>query len=275
MLTASQLQHIFTSQIIPFKLGEPETEGAPTLYMVGAQPGAGKTKAIAIIGQRTGATEVNGDDLRVFHPDYYDILRRQPTKMPELTQPAVNTWVEMSLGYLMNRHADTIVETTFRHAQANIPTLKAFHDSGYRTKLVALAVPQALSLMGIITRYIGQVEETGNGRWTRPEAHDEAIRLIPQTLRQLAATGCVDNIDIVDRDGNILLTGQPSNGDTTKLIDNTLAEHSKLDAVTPEQALLFRTNLSKVESFLSSHSNQRALVKPVYERLQQAEQEMP
>ncbi|WEV67581.1 zeta toxin family protein [Bifidobacterium sp. ESL0769] len=275
ILSDSTLQAIFDTEIAPILdseiAGRTKIE-QPVLFMVGAQPGAGKTKAIASIASRNNAIEINGDDLRTHHPDYDQLMDADPLLMPSATSQASGAWVSMSLDYLRHRRVSTIIETTFNHPDSNAKTLRDFHQVGFQTRLIALVVPPILSLAGIVMRYIRQVETNGSGRWTDPAYHDKAMQQIPQTLRLLLKTGNVDMASIANRDGDIIETVHAGTAGVDdqpieKLL-NTFANSANIDTITSGQKQIFNNSLAGIQTFLESHPDESALIQPVFERLQ-------
>lgn len=67
-LDEETLLEIWTEKILPeFSLATVET--SPTLFMVAAQPGAGKTRLVSSIQRANrNAKAIIGDDYRPFHP---------------------------------------------------------------------------------------------------------------------------------------------------------------------------------------------------------------
>lgn len=179
---------------------------SPVLCMVGAQPGAGKTREVArVASARPEAVEVSGDDLRAYHPDYAAMMDDDAICMPDLTREVSGAWVRMSLEYLRAHGMSAIVETTFAHPEANEDTLSLFRCAGYRVILMVVSTPAPLSLLGILERYAGQVESCGSGRWVDPSYHDWVVRCLPDNVARLIRGGSVDEAVIVEREGRRLL----------------------------------------------------------------------
>ncbi|OZG61481.1 Zeta toxin family protein [Bifidobacterium lemurum] len=254
LLDDDRIRAIFHEFILPSYPAEPSD--SPTLYMVGAQPGAGKTRAIQrICKSHLDAVEVNGDDLRVYHPDYSRILDEAPLRMPELTSQASSAWVRMSLDHLRDRHVSVVVETTFAHPKANMDTLHSFRQAGYRESLVFVAVPAPVSLLGILERYVQQLRDYGIGRWSDPAYHDQVVQQIPDTLECLIASGLLDEVKVVDRNGadvaHKCLNPTDATRNATEL--RRLAE-SKLaaDSITEEQRELGKQSLTDIVQYLTT-----------------------
>ena len=88
-LSADELREIFDRDIAPTLTAGGAAELHPSVVFVGAQPGAGKSRAIADVhGEQPAAVPVIGDDLRAFHPDYDALMRTDPLTMPHVTAQA-------------------------------------------------------------------------------------------------------------------------------------------------------------------------------------------
>ncbi|PPG05876.1 hypothetical protein C5E06_00435 [Pseudoclavibacter sp. RFBI5] len=206
-VTREQLREIFEKSIRPEldALRSSQRASEPTLVLVGAQPGAGKTRTVGRVQKDfRGAIPVIGDDLRVFHPDYVSVMREDPLRMPEVTAQAAGAWARMSSDYLRERQASVVFETTFRQPDAVVATAKEFRDAGYRVEVRALAVPEAVSRLGVLSRYAEQVRDQGAGRWTPQAFHDVAAEQMPKSLERVIAEGHVDRVLVVDRGGRAL-----------------------------------------------------------------------
>jgi Zeta toxin len=95
---------LFDQQIRPYVFGGHRPSAAPRLVLVGAQPGAGKSYAIARIVKADADADfvyVTGDALRPFHPAYAALVRSDPVAMPNATGPAVATWVRSCIDHAL------------------------------------------------------------------------------------------------------------------------------------------------------------------------------
>lgn len=203
-LSRHELAEIFDRSIRDRLVTESHAQD-PTLVLVGGQPGAGKTRVVALAERsHDGAIAVVGDDFRQFHPDYARLMREDPLRMPEVTAQAAGAWARMSSGFLRERRASVVFETTFRQPDAVVATAKEFREAGYRVEVRALAVPEAVSRLGVLSRYAEQVRDQGAGRWTPQEFHDVAAEQMPRSLERVIAEGHVDRVLVVDRAGRTL-----------------------------------------------------------------------
>lgn len=204
-LSAAELRGIFDRDIAPTLIAGGAAQLHPSVVFVGAQPGAGKSRAIADVrSDRPGAVSVIGDDFRRFHPDYRDLMRTDPLAMPHVTAPASGTWVGMAADYLRALRRSVILETTMRQLPVVESTAAAFRSQGYRVEAHVLAVPGAVSALGTVTRYLGQAAGNDQNRWTPSTAHEAAYATMPATVEQLVARGLVDRITVATRAQGVL-----------------------------------------------------------------------
>ncbi|KAE8128769.1 MULTISPECIES: zeta toxin family protein [Bifidobacterium] len=261
-LNEAQLTEIFEEQIAAnFRLAVVET--SPTLAMVAAQPGAGKTRTVEDAREaHNGAVAIVGDNFRRFHPSYETLMENGPLHMPEATAQASGRWVEMSLNWLRRKHRSLVIETTMRHPQANEYTLTQFRDSGYRTEVTIVATPPQLSLMGTLIRYVGQVESQGEGRWVGAAAHDEAVEQLPRTLADQISKGNIDHVTVIDRAGETLYdtdVNAANRSAATSPALQAIRQGQRFDAIPPDQQQQWADDCSHIEQFLHEHPGQTKL----------------
>lgn len=210
-----------------------------TFVLVGGQPGAGKTESLAAAQLRVpAALSVNGDALRLYHPEYAEVMATDPLRMPAVTQQAANAWVHMSLDYLRERRASVLMETTLRDPKAVQRTLSHFLDAGYEVQLQLIAVPETVSRLGTLERYLGQVAREGSGRWAPSAVHDAAYARAPETITAVLNDGLVDRVIVQQRGDLTLLDAVVTPGDShaVRNVLDALRDGRSVSRMTPGQA---------------------------------------
>ena len=204
-LSPDELREIFDRQIAPTLTISGSAELHPHLVLVGAQPGAGKSRAIADVqADHPTAVPVIGDDFRAFHPDYRALMRTDPLAMPHITAQASGAWVGMAADYLRAERRSVILETTMRQLPVVEATAASFRSQEYRIEARVLAVPGAVSALGTVSRYLGAAAGKDQNRWTPSTAHEAAYEAMPATVEQLIARGLVDRITVTTRAQGVL-----------------------------------------------------------------------
>lgn len=195
----------FEQRVRPDVFRGARTEARPVAVLLGAQPGAGKTRAgqfaRRLYERRLAA--ITGDDFRALHPDYKRLQREDPLQMPTVTQEVSGPLVKRSVEFARALRTSVLVEGTFRDADMVLDTARAFHEAGFEVHVVALAVPAELSRASALGRYF-ETLGTDQNRWTSMEAHDAAVAALPTTVEMLAGSPAVDRFTILDRDGAVV-----------------------------------------------------------------------
>ncbi|MGL4339996.1 MAG: zeta toxin family protein [Rhodoglobus sp.] len=253
-LSAEQLHSIFETAIRP-KYDRLVTVSSrrPTFVLIGGQPGAGKTESVAAARLSVpDAIEVIGDDLRRFHPAFPELMRTDPLRMPDATQQAANAWVHKSLDYLCERNASVLMETTLRNPEAVQNTLGHFRSAGYEVELRVLAVPETLSRLGTVERYVGQVEREGAGRWAPAVVHDAAYERMPESITRAINGGLVDRVTVQQRDDVTLLDATVAKTDVHAAHNamDALTGGRKIEAMTPGQASAWLRGVERAATFM-------------------------
>lgn len=182
----------------------------PVWVAIGGQPGAGKTAAelhVRNLNPDVQLTPIIGDNLRKFHPDYDLLLDTDPLAMPDATAAASAAWVEASLEHARVQRYSVLVEGTFRRSEVTLHTAEMFHTAGFRTHLVALAVPPWESRLCTLERFVADHAGGRAARWTPVSAHDAGVSGTPRTLAAAAVSPHVDQVTVLNRAGVVLFDG--------------------------------------------------------------------
>lgn len=201
-LSAATLDHIFAQSVAPAIFGEARSSPGPLLILIGAQPGAGKTKAgqgVSAASEQTVIVIV-GDDLRAFHPHYRRLMNSSPADMPEATAQASSGWVERSIKYAAEHRISVLVEGTFRNPDVTLATARKFKSNGFTVQAVLVAVPPEISHVSIASRFVTDARKGGQARFTPLSAHEASFEALPATLAAISAAGSpVDRLTMCDR----------------------------------------------------------------------------
>jgi UDP-N-acetylglucosamine kinase len=201
------LEEIFQKVIVPDYLlrSNPEPQRHPEVVLLGGQPGAGKSTTASQFQRefaaRGGLVWVTWDDFRPFHPDYERLLAERPADMPDVTRPAARWWQDHAAEFLRVGRYNVLLEGGFRNPDMVLATAERFAAAGYGVHVCALAVPAALSRLGIIERFARQAEVAGTGRWTTAASHDGDYSGTVAVLRLAEASPAVSRISLLTRDG--------------------------------------------------------------------------
>ncbi|MFJ8166515.1 zeta toxin family protein [Streptomyces sp. NPDC096136] len=182
-----------------------EPQKRPVLVLLGGQPAAGKSMAMAATQQRHSSASLvplTGDELRSLHPRYAELRHVDAQTRETATAQASGAWVRMSIEYAMRERYSLILEGVFRDPTMTLRTGQTFAEAGYRVEIVALAVREERSRLDAVDRFLD------GGRWTPPALQDLAYGKVPETVAAAEADPAFRRITITNRSGTDLYTNE-------------------------------------------------------------------
>ncbi|WP_186779886.1 zeta toxin family protein [Streptomyces salinarius] len=194
-LTEEQLRARFEERVQEFVFGGFQPQEIPALVLLGGQPAAGKSQAMAATVQRYGGTLVplTGDELRPFHPRYGDLQEEDAQTRETATAQFSGAMVRMSIEHALEHGYGLLLEGVFRDPSMTIGTAERFAAAGRRVEVVALAVREERSRLDALDRFLE------GGRWTPPELQDLAYAKVPETVAAAEQNPAVTSILITNR----------------------------------------------------------------------------
>ena len=207
LLSDEESRRVFETEIVRDELEHLQGSGhvndglQPLAVILVGQTGAGKTRTAPALKEalsninRTPAHFI-ADTYKTYHPEYANIIKEKPELASPATGPDARKWLEMACQYAIQHRIDCLVESACRHPDDFCSLAQAFHDGGYRVNVAVLAVPEALSLLGILIRYYKNLPEAQSRnlplRLTPKKVHDDTYTGL------LTAAAFVDESDAVD-----------------------------------------------------------------------------
>jgi predicted ABC-type ATPase len=199
-LSISELETIFNNKIYPELIFEKSKGDKKETAIIGGQPGSGKSSAVSLLfDENPNFVFINGDDFREFLPGYKELTKSNPDNAADLSQYAVNFWVEKAIDRCMEEELSLIVEGTMRVPGTSLKTALMLKESGYAVTFVLVSTPYELSLESIRERYNQSVELFGAGRSVKIESHDEAFIGIKKTILVLFNAKVAERFVIINR----------------------------------------------------------------------------
>ena len=199
-LPQNEIDSIFINTILPQIIGNILPQTNKEAFILGGQPGSGKSALVVeILKTNKNTVFINGDDLRSYHPKYYSYLRENDVEAADLTQAVCNFWVEELIKECIKRNLNIIVEGTMRTKNVPLSTAKILKEAGYSVNLVVVSTPYELSLLSLEYRYQELKKLGGFARYTKKSSHDEAYQNIESTLVELSNDGLFNKFYVYQR----------------------------------------------------------------------------
>jgi UDP-N-acetylglucosamine kinase len=193
-LPQEEIDRILREMIIPQVIGDASPQEMKQAFILGGQPGSGKTVAAReILKSNPETVFVNADDLRSYHPKYYQYLKENDEEAADLTQATVRYWGKALVRECSARNLNVIVEGTMRTTASPLKVAEELKKADYHVNLAVLSVPYELSLLSIQHRYNESKKEGSPARFTKQASHDETYSKIEGNLAELS------NMEIFDK----------------------------------------------------------------------------
>ena len=179
----------------------------PRAYILGGQPGAGKTSLQYMIQKRnSNVIVINADAYRKFHPYFFEIQRKYGNDSPKHTQPFINQVTEQLIDELSAEKYNLIIEGTLRTATVPLDTCRALKAKGYQVELHVIAVKRVISYESTLLRYEVAITQGEIPRATAKAHHDMVADAIADNLDIIYRKKAFDDIRLFDREGKCLYT---------------------------------------------------------------------
>ncbi|MGC8475012.1 MAG: zeta toxin family protein [Acetobacteraceae bacterium] len=190
----------------------------PRCFLLGGQPGAGKTGLRRAIEQALGAAKpllIDPDELREYHPRYVALVEQDPAHAASRVHPDAARWADELREAALARRLNVIVDGTLRDPEWATGMAGQAVARGYAVEVHAVAVPFEISAQGVRERFETSAEAAAS--WTGepaarplprnvPEDYQRAAYAgLPLSLAALSTSGLVARIRIARRDGTALI----------------------------------------------------------------------
>lgn len=153
-LSTDELELIFSTKIYPELILGKCKSFKKEAAIIGGQPGSGKSSAVSLLlAENPDFVFINGDDFREFLPEYEELTKSDPHNAADVSQYAVNFWVERAIDKCVEEEMSLIVEGTMRVPGTSLKTALMLQECGYAVTFVLVSTPYELSLKSIQVRY--------------------------------------------------------------------------------------------------------------------------
>ena len=176
----------------------------PKVFLLGGQPGAGKTALENMININNEYISISGDDFREYHPLFKELNKKYGKESSKHTQQWAGEMTEKLIKELKDNKYNLIIEGTLRTAELPLKEATRFKEVGYEVELCVVAVKLEKSRLGTLERYERMLKRGKTPRMTPKEHHDLVVNNIPDNLDVLYKSGKFDNIRLFNRDNDCL-----------------------------------------------------------------------
>ncbi len=201
-LTEEEHENWFQKVIKPMFVDGKKTAEKPTLVLLTAQSGAGKTFASVNYAKQMAEEPIRfgADDLRILLPYAQDVLDHDEANYPFITKKDASLAREKIVEHAIANKQNILIETILGSPDDwKLGTVMKAKNAGYRIECVALGVHQYVSQVSMFSRYEEQKMITGHGFAPTLEVHDRAYHLLPEIAAKMYEGGIADSVKVYNR----------------------------------------------------------------------------
>ncbi|RXW13094.1 hypothetical protein EST38_g12762 [Candolleomyces aberdarensis] len=277
ILPESESRRIFTTEILPADLPPTLTphpsRGRPLAVLIVGQTGAGETRtALPILSAMTRThppAHFIADVYKAHHPAYLSLLESDsPAHASPATSPDARKWLAMAAAEAISRKLDVLLESACRHPDDFRELARMFGEAQYRVEVVVMAVPAALSRLGILHRFHEKLPEAGSGnlpiRLTPVKVHDDSYRGLMSVAEWIDEVDFVDRVSVVRRGNMVAFSDEKAQGSRlqSKVAEALTKERER--PLTPEERSSAVKDLEKLEARNAKLAGEvKALLEPL------------
>lgn len=225
------VNHIWGNQVL-LKALQPVDR--PKGYVLGGQPGAGKSGLIKRIREqeKQNILVINGDEFRQYHPQFDEIQAAYGKDAPKYTAEFAGKITERLIEKALNEKLNIAVEGTFRTADTPLKTLSDMKQHGYETAVYIMTTDAKVSWLSTLERY-EKMQAAGEApRYTDKAHHDLVVRELPKNADQVYQSGLADAFHVYNREGLLSKNELPS-----KAIEKELYQYNNTRVVVDSKSI--------------------------------------
>ncbi len=185
----------------------PSSQIFPRGYVLGGQPGAGKSYLNELANEKCykNIVIINADDFRKYHPKYNEFQKLYGKDSPRYTAEYSGKMAEAVLNKAIKNKYNIVIEGTFRTSETPIKTLSKMKKNGYKTEVMIQTCSKELSWKSCKERYVAmqkvdEINGTNEARWTDKTHHDLVCENLTTNIKTVYESGKADKIEIYFRD---------------------------------------------------------------------------
>ena len=270
-----------------------ERKSHPIAFIVGGQPGAGKTRLIASSNSflKGNCFVIDNDIYRSAHPLRQEIYDNYPELFTALTDQLSFAVTPRMIDLGIENKINIILHQTLKNNVIVDNAISKLKRNGYIVVVRALAVSDLESKMSMIERFQYEAKTTGIHRWVPMKNHDIAYNGMPETLDYMHKSNLCDIIEVSKRNDLQELEPIPIFRETKKNIsEEQMQELEKINfptqnyslndfVRTPRQAAEFERSISKFKCASTlqrriENTRKKPMTQEELKRLDDLEQEL-
>lgn len=197
---------IFEERVWPvISRRKPAFKHSPLAFLIGGQPGAGKTRmAASLLTRRRDLIHGDADSLLGFHPQYRKLQEQYGLYSVYITRHFADYMAESAFHRAVEERRHIMTESNLTDTEETLARIAFLHASGYRVIIILRACPRKESWLNLQQLYQQQLlKAPALARIVTEEYHDAACDVFVETALAIRNQHLFDRL-IVRSDRGLL-----------------------------------------------------------------------
>lgn len=196
----------------------------PLGVVLGGMPGSGKSILIEKLETELNANiiPINGDDFRIYHPNFKTIYRQYQGDYPKYTSEFSNKMVERVIKEACLNRFNMVIEGTFRTSEVPIKTLSILKKQGYQTKAMLIAVNKTIAWKSTIERYHQDLKNGYYARKVDEQTFNTIADHLAQNAKAVLGSDCIDQFEVYSREKTLFNSKTDRQEELEQIINDEL-----------------------------------------------------
>jgi predicted ABC-type ATPase len=215
------------AQIIRDKLDPLPSTDYPRLYMLGGQPGSGKTalrRPIKDALAGSGLADIDPDELKTYHPKYVEFIEEDAETASRRTRPDVSRWLLELRDAAFRKRVNVLFDAPLGAAEEPVDWASSARPHGYHVEVHVLAVPWEVSFQAVRERF--EVSHDLATHYKGPPESRPLSRNVREESQRANYDGLIGSVEAISQSGLI------SRLRITNRLNETLADMAGADTIT-------------------------------------------
>ena len=173
----------------------------PKAYMIGGQPGAGKsTSTEALVKEfNNNILKIDMDDYRKSHPNYEQINQVYGKEASLYTNKFAAEVRDVIMKRALDNKYNVIIDGTMKNHTLAEKQINQLEKAGYSIETRIYTCSKELSLQSIENRYQKAIIQGQIPRYVPKEFHDSVLTELPKTIDKLYQSGKIKIVEVYNR----------------------------------------------------------------------------
>ncbi|WP_392562334.1 zeta toxin family protein [Orbus sturtevantii] len=180
-------------------------ENSPHSYVMGGQPGAGKSTSTTILKEKFGNNIIliDLDQYRKEHPNYKALYEKYGKELSSYTHEFAGEIKEEIQKRAIDNRYNIIIDGTLGNVGRAEELIDNLKNKGYHVDIVIHTCPKEISWNSVNMRYENALKAGEIPRHVPKVVHDQIIEALPQNTDKLSQSKQIESLTIHNRQEKI------------------------------------------------------------------------